>query len=741
MNCAWRGAICGFEHGARLAAKGSGRTAGSRARSRLCRGRILAILTRIIATRTAGMSPCVVTPVGAAAVRSAAIGTRVREARNGGARLLILRARSIALGILLVGGPCMITHGPASAKPREPHVAPHDAKSVVTDHATGEAVGQAERVRLIADRDDDDVDEVADADATVLSPSARADLVALDARYVGAILTPRAAGERARVVVNGKPLGWGERLPAGAQLQGIAPGHLSLLATTGTRRWLLSIDVHGVGFRDGSKRNKDIAREHASIARTPPSRVDLDDADLPFDDPDALRIVTSSPDGSALGAASVESLSPDGSSLDLLRDVSLTSVACEHPLKTNATCMASAPLRLVADDADRKHPLVEARSLRAEVGGAIVVRDSAGKKLQAIRVAGPRESEVGPIGRHRVTIRPVVVRMNAGGAPAVGGTDAGAVALVRAELTTASATWGQCGITFGPIRQLEVTVVNPPPPYLVAIGDDVGLPASGGEIRLRIDGRPASVTTKKGWSARQVALEIQRVARSVGASGVLSENARTAPGAFPSVDVALKRGDGQLSTVELVSNSDATLSVRVGAVDMTDGLQHFNDTDSVAGTLEERTLVKAVDDGDPTTIELIVVPYFAGGGRIGESFIASDGSSIRNVVIVDRAGIRARRSSLTLAHELGHVILDEPGHPDDYSADTPSLLMDSDASDSSPFGPRRLTTSECSRAIRQSGPHARIPLLTEWKLGTMKYAINPLAVVLAADKPEELSRK
>jgi hypothetical protein len=92
------------------------------------------------------------------------------------------------------------------------------------------------------------------------------------------------------------------------------------------------------------------------------------------------------------------------------------------------------------------------------------------------------------------------------------------------------------------------------------------------------------------------------------------------------------------------------------------------------------------------------------------------------VVIMDRAGVRARRTSLTLAHELGHVILDEPGHPDDYGVDTPTLLMDSDASDSSPFGPRRITVDECARAIRQSGPTARLPLLDEWKLTPMKYS-------------------
>jgi hypothetical protein len=581
--------------------------------------------------------------------------------------------------------------------------------------------GPIERVMLIADGDDDDADDKPDGQADVLAPAGRADLVTLDARYVGATLTPRSGRESARVLVNGKPLAWGEKVPAGAQLQGLSTGHVSIVVRSPNREWTLALDVHGVGLRDGAKKALDLAGDRASMQRTPPARVDLDDADRSFEDPDALRVVTTSPEGSSLGAVTVDSLSAEGASLDVLRDVKLISVACTDKMPSGARCSASAPLRLVVDDVDRGHPLVAERSIRAEVGGAIVVRDASGKKLQAIRVAGPRKSSAGPIGRHRLTIHPVVMRINAGGAPAVGGTDAGAIAALRAELALASATWGQCGITFGPIAQMDVKVVSPPPPYLVAIGDDVGMPASGGTIHLRIEGRAVDVTTKKGWSTRQVALELQRAAQKAGVIATLSENARIGPGAAPSVDVAMKRKDGQLATVELLSSSDVTLAVNVGAVDLTDGLQHFGDTDSVAGTLEERALVKAVDDGDPKTIELIVIPFFSGGGRIGESFIASDGSSMRNVVIIDRAGVRARRTSLTLAHELGHVILDEPGHPDDYGVDTPSLLMDSDASDSSPFGPRRLTVDECGRAIRQSGPTARLPLLTEWKLTAMKY--------------------
>ncbi len=629
------------------------------------------------------------------------------------------QGRTLLFAVLAAALSGVSAHGVASAQEKA-------AKNVRSDTSLGGSATLppiTERITLVADLDDDDADDRPDAQGDVVPPAARVDLVTLEARFVGATLSPARGREHTRLLANGKLLGWGERLPAGAQLQGLSPGRSVLLARwPNGRETGVAVDVHSVGMRDGHKRTVDMAIERASLQRTPPARVDLDDVDQVIDDPDVLRVVISSPGGESLGAIAVESIDADGGSLDTMTELSLARTACGTDAASDLVCLASAPLRFVVDDVDRRHPLVSARSIKAEVGGAIVVRDAKGKKLQAIRVAGPRRTAAGPIGRYRVSVRPIVMRLAPGGAPSVGGNDAGATLAIRQELAAASSTWGQCGLTFGPTSQMDVKVVNPPPPYLVALGDDVGLPASGGDVRLRVEGKPLTFSTKKGWSTRQAALELQRVAEKAGFKASLSENARISSGAAPSVDVALRRADGQLATAELLSSSDATMSVSVGAVDLSDGLQHFGDTDSVAGTLEERALVKAVDDGDPRTIEVIVVPFFGGGGRIGESFIGSDGSSMRNVVIIDRAGVRARRTSLTLAHELGHVILDEPGHPDDYGIDTPTLLMDSDASDASPFGPRRLPIDDCARAIRQSGPGARIPLLTEWKLAPLKYA-------------------
>jgi hypothetical protein len=576
-------------------------------------------------------------------------------------------------------------------------------------------------VQVWADRDDDDENGVPDGEQGALPPAARVDLVPLDKSLVGATLQVVSGGEHARLVLpQVGPRPWGV-LSGPAWIQGLSPGRVELVAHRPRGVTRVTIDVRGIDLRSGTGEVVDMARSHASLDRTTPSRIE-GPPDAPYDDPDALRVGLAVPDdGSGLDgdkAIAVESVSSLGTRLDVLPRLPLAPAPCARPY-AGVRCWASPPLRLVIDDVDRSHPLVADRSIKAELGGAIVLRD-AGRKAQMIRVLGPRTSPVGPIGRLLATLRPFVVRVTAGGAPAIGGTDAGAVDALRTELSAASAIWGQCGVTFGDARSIDVRTVDPPPSHLVAIGDDLGVAASGGEIRLRVEGKTLSVSTSPGESPDRVASDLARQVEKSGLVAVVSPNARIGPGLSPSVDVSVRRKDGALCAVDTVPgvplSTDPTLSVRIGSVDLSDGLQHFTDMDAMAGTLEERTLLKAFDDGDPRSIEVVVVPLFAGGGRIGESFIGSDLSSVRNVVLLDRAGIRARKSSLTLAHELGHVLMDLPGHPDDYGVDTPTQLMDSDAADASPFGPRRITLDECARVVRQAGPAARVPLLTEWPI-------------------------
>jgi hypothetical protein len=116
-------------------------------------------------------------------------------------------------------------------------------------------------------------------------------------------------------------------------------------------------------------------------------------------------------------------------------------------------------------------------------------------------------------------------------------------------------------------------------------------------------------------------------------------------------------------------------------------------------------------DSDPSTIELFVVNRFTAGTRQGEAFIESDGNAIVNAVVLDRNGVRQEREAWTQSHEVGHILLDQPFHPDNVGPDRPWLLMDADSSQGLVTGPKRLTWDECHRVRTRSGVHARPALL------------------------------
>ena len=567
---------------------------------------------------------------------------------------------------------------------------------------------------LFADVDDDDANGVPDGEEEHPSELSLTDAVPLDASAEGATLRPNGSGA-VRIVAGTRVVPWGTKLPAHARVQAQKPGLMQLSGTDKKGRpFVLALDVRAAFAVDLRGKSVDFTRSHLSLARTPPSRLG---SDAQRADTDEVDVVLGVPDGS-MGPLEldIESYGASGVKLDALGHVALAPVACPGA-PAGLHCLGTPAVRLVVDDVDRSHPLVAGRALRAEVGGAIAVR-SGGRK-QALRGAGPRETTVGPIGRFRVKLRPFILRLVPGGAPAIGGTDPGAIASLRAELALTSATWGQCGISFGDVSRLDITLVDPPTSYVLAIGNDLGLPASGGSVTVKVEGKPVTVPIPARAGTDDVARLVALAITKAGFAVTISPNVRIAPGVFPSVDLLVKKKDGHWATVEAPVSTDRTMAIRLGAVDLVDGLEHFGDMDSMSGTLEERTLVKSIEDGDPTTVEVVVVPFFGGSGRIGESFISSESPSMRNVVLLDRAGVRARRSSFTVAHEAGHVLLDAPGHPDDYDVDTPTLLMDSDASDSSPFGPRRISVDECARVIRESGPTARLPLLTPWPLAPL----------------------
>lgn len=468
---------------------------------------------------------------------------------------------------------------------------------------------------------------------------------------------------------------------------------------------------------DGGGRVAKAKESRASLQRTPPNEEPVDPT-RPHGDPDALRYLVVDSADAIPALIDITSVDHAGKIIDRLDDVPLVAVPCPPGVASGQSCAVTSPIRAVVDEIDRQHPLVNRRSLRADLGGAIVIARGEAT-VGRVRVMGPRQTEVGAIDRFRARLRFVFVRMAPGGALPVGGDEDGAREIAARAVAQAGALWGACGIDFGEPTATTVEVVDPPPPAMLAVGCGHGLSASGGTLRFIADRRRIEVTTIRGHTPAETARRVAAALRAVGLVPQIYDNPRMSAAAGASTDILVRDAQGELVALTPLRgpvSDDPTQVVCIGHVNLEDGLQHFSDVDASVGTLEERTLLRGIDDADPSTIDVVLVPAFARGGRIGESFISSDAGTIRNAVVIDRAGIHGGRSSFTLAHELGHVLLDDPGHPDDFGADLPTRLMDADAADGTAFGPRRLSLGECARAMRQSGPDAPVPLLTPWPL-------------------------
>lgn len=447
-----------------------------------------------------------------------------------------------------------------------------------------------------------------------------------------------------------------------------------------------------------------LAQSSASLSRTMPAEL----GGLGGPDLDALHFLLLGPPDSLLEPIEALTFGADGRPRDVIVKLGTEPATCPDGVSPELVCRVTPPLRLVTDALERYHPALKRRSLRAELGGSLRLSAS-GKTLIELPVTAPRREDGKVLPLLQASLRVFVLRSRPGGEPAIGGDEAGARARMEQELGVAAGLWGQCGISLGRPERTTFKVVDPPRGQLLALGCGLGQPAAGGRIRLQRGNKRIEVVTHPGESPASAA---GRLALALGGAKPppVFENARASGEAVPSADVWLN-----VEPVRALENaplsSDPTLPLCLGEVDFDDGLAHFSDSDAFVGTVEERALLRAFDDGDASTVELLVVPRFDSGERIGESFIVSTGSSLSSSVVIDRGAVSAGARSFALAHELGHVFLAMPGHPDDFSVDQSWSLMDSDVADATIFGPRRLSLPDCERAVVQAGPSALVPVL------------------------------
>jgi hypothetical protein len=408
--------------------------------------------------------------------------------------------------------------------------------------------------------------------------------------------------------------------------------------------------------------------------------------------------------------ARLESFAENGARHGVLRHVPLVRVA-------NSARFRSPFVRLVADATDASAPDVGFQLLRAQLTDRIVATVASGRELVAEQRVGNTGSGQGMRDVLRGRLRILVLRAGRGTAPVLGSSDAEAIDLARRQVEIANEIWAQCFIDFGEPARTEVQIVDPPLSALLAVSDLDGLPARGDSaVTFQVSGkRVGPVVLGAGALPEQSAQRIARALRALGYEAAVSINPRADHGAHASADLIVRDKKGALLPLsrdpDLPLSSDAQQRVEIGAVDLSDGVSEFDNTISAVGTLEERTLVKLLADADPSTIDVLLVNRFVNRDRQGEAFIEADGSSMANTLIFDRNAVRFERQAWVQAHELGHVLLDEPLHPDNVGPDRPWLLMDSDARQGRVVGPKRLSAEECAKVRRRSGPGSYPTLL------------------------------
>lgn len=593
------------------------------------------------------------------------------------------------------------------------------------------------RALLAADLDDDDDDGVPDALAEQQAAPPSVDDELQPVTLLGA------AGARLSVRTEGPMRLWVDGsarselvLEAPAERQvlyvfGVAPSRAAddaaLVLTSGGATLRVPVTVVHLGFTNGDNALLFGHRDAAGASH----RV-TNDGSLPRSfhwaeragDVDNLRVELWDPGASTVASARVESRAtgastglPAGTQRGALEALPLEAPGAGLPLRSRF-------FRLVGDEVDLHAAGVLGQTLLVGLRDRLRVRYTragvAGEASADLRVGRPG-NEDGPLAARRARLRVVVLRERAGGPPLVGVDEEDARRVGREQVTIANELYLQCAITFGSALTTTVEFADPPRRTLLAIGDDDGLWSRGGALRFRVGGRLVGpLLVPPGWRPTQTAEALASLVRRAGFEPTVTTNRRTDYGAEGSADLQVRDARGRLLELtpdgELPLSTDPQQTARLGSVDLADGIEEFNNLNSAAGTLEERTLLKSVMDADPSTIDLVFINRFTHATRIGEAFVRGDGAALFNTLLIDRAGLAAQRDAWTQSHEMGHLLLNQPWHPDNMGPDRPWLLMDADASLGAVNGPKRLLPEDCARIAVESGPGSPAPLLQPYDL-------------------------
>ena len=602
------------------------------------------------------------------------------------------------------------------------------------------STGEGDPSHAVVGLDDDDDDDDGVPDGQQAPREADDDRVRIELRGVGAGPVAVAAQGGLRVRVGQTWASQATVTPvrgvATVELLGVeasaAADDASLELTAAGRTWRVGVTVVAVGLLRG-----DLGRLYAHRDAAMPSRHVTNDDTLPRSaawgeastDLHNLRAEVWDPGAAAAPVVRWESV---GTAASFATEPAAPRGAIDGAVLARPTAedpWRSGFVRLVGDDIDLRAPGVSSQVLRVALRDRVRVRyrraGVAGEASTDLRVGRPGRED-GPLAARTLRARVWIPRDRPslqGGRALVGGSDADAVELGRRQVAIADEVYAQCAITWGDPARADVRVVDPPAPAMLAFGEGHGALASGGVLRVRVDGVALpELRTLPGWRPVDGAVAFAALLRSRGYTGHVTMNLRTTFGAGPSADVVVRDRAGRLAVLSLVPgvplSTDARQGAALGVVDFSDGITEFSNQNSGTGTLEERALLKPLLDDAPATLTMVLVNRFTHGTRIGEAFVRNDGGSLGNAFLVDRAGAAAEREAWTQAHEAGHILLDQPWHPDNMGPDRPWLLMDADASLGTVAGPKRLSDEECARIRARNDVSVHDGLLRRWDVGT-----------------------
>ena len=299
-----------------------------------------------------------------------------------------------------------------------------------------------------------------------------------------------------------------------------------------------------------------------------------------------------------------------------------------------------------------------------------------------------------------VRMRVIVLRASPGRAPIIGGDDAGAREVIRHQIEVANQVMSQCHIRVRSSNEMDIVIADPPGPCMLSVGEKYGLPSSGGEVRLTIDGGKLGPWNISGeLTPEQTARALIRYIENAGFRTELTVGVRGSTDAFAQADLLVRRADGTLAEIgrwpHKPLTTDSMQSIDIGMVRLDDGLESYGVNEINMGTLEERTLLRALSNKEPGTVEIFIVNWFEGSRKQGESFIASPAGTLGDAAILDWRALGRARTAYTFTHELGHLLLGDLSHPDSRGDRRTWLLMHSRAS-SAVGGPNRITEEQCS---------------------------------------------